>query len=361
MGIGSIDRRILKVVSPVELPRSEGPPPAAGPGRPVVDTFETGARGGPVVGFVPPPETPPDLGPVETDSRIVAYEKFIAQGPPERSDFSDPAHYQQAHDRYAEERDALAREAGPAYVEQVEAQLEQTPTGAAVLEAARRAGVEVEVLSDEEYQRRFGGSTANATDEVVYVRASAISGEDGASVLLHEFVHALVDSLNPEFSDDLREAWTAAIFEKLGLDPADGARIAEATEGWSNEVAAEHVATHVLEHELARQQAGLPPESPEERARYVERTAEHELAIDLRNRETEAAKKGEPYTDEQLLEDWASTPQGRANPPPGDTAEEQAANLRAMLETMASEEYAPVDPPAPPPEEGTGTKVPGGN
>ncbi len=356
MGIGGIERKLLQVATPVARPQPERTSDVAGPGISAVDTFETGARGGPAVAFVAPAETPPDLGPAGTDRRILAYEKFVAQGPPERSEFSDPAHYQQAYDRYAAQRDALAREAGPAYVEQVEAELEQTPAGAAVLEAARRAGVEVEVLSDEEYQRRFGGSSANATDEVVYVRASAISGEDGASVLLHEFVHATVDSLNPELPEDLREEWTAAIFEKLGLDPADGSRIAEATEGWTNEVAAEHVATHVLEHELARQQAGLPPESPEERARYVERTAEHELAIDLRNREAGAAERGEPYSDEQLLEDWASTPQGRANPPPGDTAEEQAANLRVMLETMASEEYAPVDPPAPAPG---GSKVPG--
>lgn len=39
---------------------------------------------------------------------------------------------------------------------------------------------------------------------------------------------------------------------------------------------------------------------------------------------------------EEALAEWASTPQGRANPPEGDTVEEQFESLMEMLATLTN-------------------------
>lgn len=288
---------------------------------------------------------PVRLGPskVPVDPRILAYEAFLQQPAPQRDGFPNVEEYNQAYAYYSQRKSELERAAGPAYLERAEQRLAQTPTGAAILEAGRETGREVKVLPDDEYRLRFPGSSGvNAEDGVIYFPLSSVRGDDAQSIVAHEYTHAILgDELDVGDPQWVREGRTAGRFNEIGLNPEDGRQIAQQTEGWENEVAAEHVATHVIEHDIAREQAGLPPESPKERAEFIERTAQHELAINLRDR----AKSDQGYTDKQLLEDWADTPQGQANPPPGHTDAERAANLRKMLEEYASEDYAPIDPP----------------
>lgn len=218
----------------------------------------------------------------------------------------------------------------------------QTETGAAVINAAEARGVPVHVLSDEEYAERFQGSSGVYVDgEGVYVPVSSLSGESD-DVLVHELTHALLDeTLDADKPQEERVADVRALFAELGLDPGQGEAIAEATEGWPEEfnVTAEHVTTHLITRAIERERQGLPPETPEQLQAVIERAATRELALQLQRWDMEPE-----YSDEELLALWAATPQGRALPPGGDTVQEQAENLRRILERLSAEAY--VDGPS---------------
>lgn len=219
----------------------------------------------------------------------------------------------------------------------------QTETGAAVVAAAEARGVPVHVLSDEEYAERFPDTGGVFVDgEGVYVPVSSINGESD-DVLVHELLHAVLDqTLDTTKPQAERVADVRELFEELGLDPDQGEAIAEATEGWPPEfsVTAEHVTTHLTTRAIERERQGLPPETPEQLEAVTERAATRELALELHRMDMDPE-----HSDEELLALWAATPQGRANPPAGDTVEEQAASLRQMIERFSAEEY--VDGPRP--------------
>ena len=232
---------------------------------------------------------------------------------------------------------------GPYLLERNKQLASQTETGAAVLAAAEERGVPVHVLSDEEYAERFPDSAGVFRDgEGVYVPVSSINGGSD-EVLVHELLHAVLDeTLDTDKPQAERVADVRELFEELGLDPDQGEAIAEATEGWPPEfsVSAEHVATHLTTRAIERERRGALPETPEQLQAVTERAATRELALELHRKDLDPA-----YSDEELLALWAATPQGRANPPAGDTVEEQAASLRRMIVRFSPEEY--VDGPRP--------------
>lgn len=213
----------------------------------------------------------------------------------------------------------------------------QTETGAAVIAAAEARGVPVHVLSDEEYAERFPSTSGVHVDgEGVYVPVSSLSGESD-NVLVHELMHALLgETLDTARPQEERVAEVRALFEELGLDPDQGEAIAEATEGWPEElsVTAEHVTTYLVTRATERERQGLPPETPEQIQAVIERAATRELALQIQRWDMEPE-----YSDEELLALWAATPQGRALPPGGDTVEEQAENLRRILVRLSAAEY----------------------
>ncbi len=234
------------------------------------------------------------------------------------------------------ERVQSALAAGPYYLNQNLEALRGTPTGEAIANAAE--GERVIVLPDDEYERRFPGTGGINSDGTVYVPLSAVDDPGDTSVLQHELVHATVgDALNTGDSLDERVSAAREAFERAGLDPADGERIARATDGWPEDqgVTAQHVATFVLGVDSQREAQGLPPLTPEQRDALVERAARRELALSLSRRQSE----DEDYTDAQLVEDYLATPEGQAHPPEGATDAERAESIRQMLHRYESESY----------------------
>lgn len=259
---------------------------------------------------------------------------------------------QQYQEAYGEDLDTVLRDdfsgdeltrldealvGGPYLLERNKQLASQTEAGAAIVAAAEERGVPVHVLSEEEYKERFPDSGGIFVDgEGVYVPDTALNGGSD-NVLVHELLHAVLDeTLDTDKPQEQRVADARALYEEIGLDPNQGEAIAEATEGWPPEfsVAAEHVATHLATRATERERRGLPPESPEQLQEVTERAATRELALAVQSRDEDPS-----ISDEELLALWASTPQGRAMPPAGDTVEEQAASLRKILEHVSDEAY----------------------
>lgn len=234
--------------------------------------------------------------------------------------------------------------AGDDYLADIEKKAQETPTGNAIIDAAHEAGVEVVVLPNAEYDRRYPDTGGVNDGGVVYVPTRSIddtSDPEDVDVVVHEYVHALLgDKLDPDNWQLLRPLQAAQAFGELGLPPEAGVAVAEQTRGWEDGVAVQHVVTAYITRRTEREREGLPPESPAEEAAAIERISDRELALHLQR-----ARDGEtPPSDEQLVEEWEKTPTGQRYPPEGDTLEEKAAWIEAQMETLADPAY--VDPPS---------------
>lgn len=224
----------------------------------------------------------------------------------------------------------------------------QSPTGAKIIAEAERLGVQVHVLSDEDYESRYPGTAGVTVNGEVYIPESALN-TDGNPVLEHELLHAILGH-SPEIFDNalpLDERITHArdLFERMGLDADDGERFARAIDGWPPErnVDADHIQAYVSGVDIAREKAGLPPLTDAQRDELYAGAAEREAALGIQRGPLADYDKTEwPMLRPLLLAraeaQWAATPQGRAHPPSGDTMEERAASLTAIIEKFASED-----------------------
>lgn len=300
----------------------------------------------------PPPVTSPRNLPPEDRQAIYEgklirqYEALRDQGPPTREDFKGlngaTAAYElrEAQAYYQSELNRLSREAGPYLLKRNEEYARQTPTGRAIVDQARRQGTPVVVLPDSEYNQKFPGTAGVNYDGTIYLPVSSIDEPDDAGVLVHEYTHAVLgDAMRTDRPQSERIERMRDKFAQIGLDPSDGERLAQETAGWKDGVAAQHAATWLLGYDMERERAGLPFQSPEVRDELVKRAAQRELALALTRRQDAAKNGGAAYSDKQFVEDWLSTPQGRAAPPTGNTDAERAVNLRKHLEQYVNEEY----------------------
>ena len=258
---------------------------------------------------------------------------------PQREDFDDAREYSAAHAAWERKLLTLVDAAGEDYLVDIKKQAQETPTGNAIVDAAREAGVEVVVLPDDEYARRYPNSDGVTDGGVVYVPTRSIdnpSDSQNVDVVVHEYVHALLGGkLDPNTWQLVRPFVAAQAFSELGLPPEAGAEIARQTSGWEDNVAVEHAVTAYVTRRMEREREGLPPESPAEEAAAIQRISDRELALHLQR-----ANLGDsPPSDAEIVEQWESSPTGQRHPPEGDTVEEKAAWIEAQLPTFADEAY----------------------
>lgn len=282
-------------------------------------------------------------GQIETAEVEVKYEQ-LKLDPPNARDFPGKDAYDQARADYQKEIASCVKALGPLLVERYEAKSAQSsPTAAKVLAEAKRLGVPVTVLSDEEYQKAHPGTGGVTIGGHVYVPVSAL--EDGSDTLEHEVVHAIF-SRNEEIFDtatpiDERVDKARNLFENIGLDPDDGERLARVTDGWGEGARGDHVQTFVDSVDIGRERAGLPPLGAQERDELYALAAVREAALDVQREPLDGIESKPPAEQKEILAEaekkWANTAQGRANPPSGDTFEERLASLKAILERCADE------------------------
>ena len=239
---------------------------------------------------------------------------------------------------------------------------EGSPTTQAIFEAAEREGVQVVVLSDEEYAERYPGTGGVTVGETVYVPVSAL--ESGEGVLEHELVHALLNGSDTLFDEtvplDDRVAEARELFESIGLDADDGERLIRSTEGM-NPVDADHVQTYVTGIDIHREQAGLPPLTDAQRDTLYEQAAIRETAlgvwrhgVEIGGEEVSLAGLGEndlefavkiSQMSEQELADFAAEVEARWNetslageyPLTGDTPLERLQEIRDLVLRLQDE------------------------
>jgi hypothetical protein len=329
------------VPAPAQPPRAPSTLLASVSPRPL-DTFDVSPSKPPVVHLGGDAGTP--VSPYPPTADILRYERAKQQAP-QFKDFPNLQEYLHAHVAYQRELLQLAEAAGEDYLGYIEQEAQQTPTGNAIIDAAREAGVEAVVLPDEEYQRRYPGTAGVHADGAVYVPVSSIddpSDSNDVDVVVHEYVHALIgDELDPNKPQLLRPALAAKAFAELGLPPEAGAEIARQTDDWESGVAVEHVVTAYVTRRMERERQGLPPESPEEEAAAIGRISDRELSLHL-----QGAREGEPpLSDAELVEQWENTPTGQRYPPEGNTEAEKAAWIEERMETLSDPAY--VDPTLP--------------
>ncbi|WP_395678104.1 hypothetical protein [Inquilinus sp.] len=224
----------------------------------------------------------------------------------------------------------------------------QSPTGAKIIAEAERLGVPVHVLSDQDYRSRYPGTGGVTSNGEVYIPESALN-TGGDPVLEHELLHAIFGR-TPEIFDNARpldERITAArdLFQTTGFDADDGERFVRVIDGWppDRHVDADHVQAYVSGVDIGREKAGLPPLTDAQRDELYAGAAEREAALGVqRGGLADYAKTESPFLRNLALAraeaQWAETPQGRAHPPSGDTVEERAASLKALVDTYASED-----------------------
>ncbi|MGL4964190.1 MAG: hypothetical protein ACRC67_23370 [Inquilinus sp.] len=224
----------------------------------------------------------------------------------------------------------------------------RSPTGAKIIAEAERLGVPIHVLSNEDYESRYPGTGGVTVDGEVYIPESALN-TDGNPVLEHELLHAIFGRNREIFDNarplDERIKRARDLFQGMGLDADDGERFARAIDGWppDRNVDADHVQAYVSGVDIAREKAGLPPLTDAQRDELYAGAAEREAALGVqRGPLADYAKTESPLLRMVALAkaeaQWAETPQGRAHPPSGNTMEERAASLKAMIDKYASED-----------------------
>lgn len=281
---------------------------------------------------------------VDLANKEVEYEK-MKTAEPKLQDYQSPLDWAVAKAEYDARKAELQKELGPVYLERYKQDASQaSPTARKIIEQAERDGVPVHVLSDEEYNRRYPGTGGITDGGEVYIPMSALESDTG--VLEHELSHALIIARNGEIYDeniplDQRIAHARETFREIGLNPDDGERLVRVTDGWPDNVAADHVQTSVVSVDIAREKAGLPPLTPQQRDELYAVAAEREAALGIQRGPLKDIETKSPQEQRQALAEaerqWASTPQGRANPPSGTTYEERLASLQAILERKADE------------------------
>ncbi|WP_152613403.1 hypothetical protein [Inquilinus limosus] len=224
----------------------------------------------------------------------------------------------------------------------------QSPTAAKIIAEAERLGVPIHVLSDQDYRSRYPGTGGVTSNGEVYVPESALN-TNGDPVLEHELLHAILGR-TPEIFDnarplDERIKRARDLFHGMGLDADDGERFVRAIDGWPPErhVDADHTQAYVSGVDIAREKAGLPPLTDAQRDELYAGAAEREAALGIqRGPLADYAKAESPFLRMMALAraeaQWAATPQGRAHPPSGNTVEERAASLTAIIDKLASED-----------------------
>jgi hypothetical protein len=216
-----------------------------------------------------------------------------------------------------------------------------TKTGSAIINAANKAGVPIHVLSDAEFNKRFGSDDGGVTtDGGMFFPLSRILAPNGADTVVHEMVHATVgSSLDATGSLADRIAGARKAFQAAGLDPADGERIARATQGWTSDggLFNSHVATFILCNDVHREEADVAPVSAVDRAAEINRAADRELAFVL---DAKNSNGSNVLSDQELLARWNASPQSKLHPAlAGQTDAERAKNLRTMLDGFQDESY----------------------
>ncbi|MBO9662952.1 LysM peptidoglycan-binding domain-containing protein [Dokdonella sp.] len=282
-------------------------------------------------------------GQVETAKVEVKYEQ-LKLDPPNEHDFPSKDAYDQARAEYQKQIASCVKTLGPLLVERYEAKSAQaSPTAAKILAEAKRLGVPVTVLSDEEYQKRYPDTGGVTVGDHVYLPVSSL--EDGTDTLEHESMHAILGR-NGEIFDtsksiDERVDKARALFQNMGLDPDDGERLVRVTDGWGQSASSDHVQTFVDSIDIGREKAGLPPLSPQQRDELYSLAAVREAALDVQRDPLDGIESKPPEEQKKLLAEaeakWANTAQGRANPPSGDTFEERLASLQGILQRCADE------------------------
>ena len=220
----------------------------------------------------------------------------------------------------------------------------KSPTAGKILAEAKRLGVPVVVMSDAEYGAKYPGTAGVTVGGTVYVPASALEHDTG--VLEHELTHAVLGHNEGIFDTskplDQRVQQARELFQRLGLDPSDGERLARVTAEWGPSADSDHVQTYVEGVSIAREKAGLPPLTAPERDQLYARAAEREAALGVQRAHYDGFDQKSPAdqatAQAEAEAQWAKTPQGRANPPSGNTVAERAASLRAILDRKSSEE-----------------------
>ncbi|WP_147439236.1 hypothetical protein [Corallococcus sp. CA049B] len=269
----------------------------------------------------------------------VRRDEDVERQEPQRGDFTNLLEYGAAHTAWERKLLMLVEAAGEDYLADIKKQAQETPTGNAIVDAAREAGVEVVVLPDDEYARRYPNSDGVTDGGVVYVPTRSIdnaSDPENVDVVVHEYVHALLGGkLDPNQPPLLRPLLVAQAFEELGLPPEAGLEIARQTSGWEDNVAVEHVVTAYVTRRMEREREGCPPESPAEEAAAIQRISDRELALHLQR----ASGGASPPSEAEIVEQWENSPTGQRHPPEGDTLEEKAAWIEAQLPRFADEAY----------------------
>lgn len=286
-------------------------------------TFVTvNGRTYPDASIVPSSESQPQHGILS-----FLYEVIQAKEPPESDGSSQLQSSQEPTEQVPAELD------GEQLLAQAQAQAWRAGgTSRAIVQAAQRQNVPVHVLDDADYQQRFPNSEGVNANGAVYLPKSSLADGD-TSTLLHEYVHALVgEAIDTNRPAAERITATASVFEQMGLNPKDGEYIARATEGWPDSVAASHVATYYLQSEVKREKANDPPLSPLVRAEFIDRIAHREMALALQR------DSDNPFGDALLVDAWQAWPQGRKDPPPGETTEEKIGYIMIRIAELSDEE-----------------------
>ncbi|CAM4260858.1 eCIS core domain-containing protein [Corallococcus exiguus] len=250
---------------------------------------------------------------------VTEYYKLKNQGPPQRSDFPEGGlgtkDYNDSTREYHQTLNAASSKASSYFLQQTKDDLLKTPIGRALQKEAERVGVKLHVLSDSEYQKRYPDTGAVTLNKDIYFPISSVdpANEDGIDIYTHELAHvALGEAVGKEGDSlDSRIGRTREHFQRIGLNPADGERLARETFEWNDSISRSHVFTSTVGRDLDRERKGLPRESDAIRNKLYKLTAERELGLSI-SRQLDATEKPITQRDAEAL--WAASPQGRARP-----------------------------------------------
>lgn len=290
--------------------------------------------------------------------------------PPDPGDYNNPFEYLRAYSDYKEAQRAAHQD----LLDAAKAEgADRSDTGATIIEAAEREGLEIVVMTDEAYDEAYPGTGGVTVGQTVYVPVRALESNSG--VLEHELLHALLNQDTWIFDDsfsvgpfelpipmEMRVAAARERFEEIGLDPDDGERLVRHTDGM-NKTDAHHVQTYVSGVDMYREENCLPPLTDEQRDLLYELAAVREDALGVWRHRVEVEEGEDPFTlsshdDAASLEDalaemsdeevaplsadlearWEASVLGQDNPLQGDTPEERLVEMYEITEKAQRED-----------------------